>query len=198
MTHALNVSSKVYRKVWILQWKSYTNGQKSVDQCLNYRIQFQTHWSYPSRTTGIRENEILIHPTIAPFVGELMRNFIIEKVQAEKNSNGRDTKEKRLYDYITGSMRSREMRKKIEKKMKLDGLQRKEEAYIMKIWKERKELIKQWYNLDRNDQASIYAITYTIQTEQLPNFVEECNIEQGEDDRPGSIETESGGSDNSG
>ena len=52
-----------------------------------------------------------------------MRNFIIEKVQAEKNSNGRDTKEKRLYDYITGSMRSREMRKKIEKKMKLDGLQ---------------------------------------------------------------------------
>jgi hypothetical protein len=154
--------------------------------------------SYPSRTTGIRENEILIHPTIAPFVGELMRNLIIEKVQAEKNSNGRDTKEKRLYDYITGSMRSREMRKKIEKKMKLDGLQRKEEAYIMKTWKERKELIKQWYNLDRNDQASIDAITYTIQTEQLPDFVEECNIEQGEDDRPGSIETESGGSDNSG
>ncbi len=34
------------------------------------------------------------------------------------------------------------MREKIEKKIKLDELQRKKEAYIIKTWTERKALIK--------------------------------------------------------
>ena len=39
---------------------------------------------------------------------------------------------------------------------------------------------------------------FTAQAEQLPHFVEGCNVEPDEDNRPGSEETESGGSDNSG
>ena len=71
-------------------------------------------------------------------------------------------------------------------------------AYITKAWKDREKLIHHWDDLDREDQKSIEAITSTMQTEQLPGFVEGCDIEQCEDNRPGSVKTESGGSDNSG
>ena len=87
---------------------------------------------------------VLIHSKIVGLVGELTRNFIIEKTQAVKNRNGRDSKEKKLYDYITSSTRFRKMREKIEKKLKLDELQRKEEAYVKKIWIERDGLIQGW------------------------------------------------------
>jgi hypothetical protein len=90
------------------------------------------------------------------------------------------------------------MREKIEKKLQLDELQRLEEVYIKKTWGERRKLIQHWYDLDREDQERLDAITFTVQTEQLPHFVEGCNVEQDEDNRPGSEETESGGSDNSG
>jgi hypothetical protein len=58
---------------------------------------------YQSNIFAERENIVLVNPKIVPIVGELMRRFIIEKVQAVKNSNGRNSKEKNLYDYITGS-----------------------------------------------------------------------------------------------
>jgi len=41
---------------------------------------------------------------------------------------------------------------------KLDELQRKGEAYAKKTWNERKGLIQDWFNLDRNDQEIIDSI----------------------------------------
>jgi hypothetical protein len=122
--------------------------------------------SYRISIIGKRENVVLIHPKIVGLVGELTRSFIIEKTQAVKNSNGRDSKEKKLYDYITSSTRFRKMRDKIEKKLKLDELQRKEEAYVKKTWIERNELIQGWYDLDKEDQERISAITQTDQNEE--------------------------------
>jgi hypothetical protein len=88
------------------------------------------------------------------------------------------------------------MREKIENKIKLDELDRKQMAYFTKSFKDRKKLIQKWFDLDKEDQESIDAITSTIQTEQESGLVEECNIKQDED-RPESENTESGGSDNS-
>jgi hypothetical protein len=122
--------------------------------------------SYRISIIGIRENVVLIHPKIVGLVGELTRSFIIEKTQAVKNSNGRDSKEKKLYDYITSSARFRKMREKIEKKLKLDELQRKEEVYIKKTWIDRRELIQGWYDLDEEDRERLSEITQTDQKEE--------------------------------
>ena len=70
-------------------------------------------------------------------IGELTRSFIIEKTQVVKNGNGRDSKEKKLYDYITSSARFRKMREKIEMKDKLDDSLRKEKKYIIEKWDKR-------------------------------------------------------------
>ena len=52
------------------------------------------------------------------------------------------------------------------KKLKLDEIQRKEEAYIIKLWNESKKLRQDWYDLDREDQENINEI---IQEEEDNN-----------------------------
>jgi hypothetical protein len=92
-------------------------------------------------------------------VAELTRKFVIEKTKLIKNSNGRESKQIRLYEYVTSSARFRKMQEKIEKKLKLDELQRKEEAYAKKTWNERKNLVQDWFDLDRDDQKMIDSMT---------------------------------------
>jgi hypothetical protein len=38
--------------------------------------------------------------------------------------------------------------------------------YFAESWKDREKLIKNWYDLDKEDQESIDAITSTVQIEQ--------------------------------
>jgi uncharacterized protein DUF2130 len=115
--------------------------------------------SYRTCIFGKRDNVLLIHPKIAIPVAELTRNFVVEKTQLLKNTNGKASKESKLYEYITSSARFRNIREKIEKKLNLDELQRKEESYIKKTWNERKKLIQDWYDLDREDQNYLDSIT---------------------------------------
>lgn len=70
-----------------------------------------------------------------------------------------ESKQIRLYEYVTSSARFRKMQEKIEKRLKLDELQRKEEAYAKKTWNERKNLVQDWSDLDRDDQEMIDSIT---------------------------------------
>ena len=102
---------------------------------------------------------LLAHPNVAIAVAELTRNFVIEKAQLVKNNNGRVSKQMKLYDYITGSAQFRKMWEKIEKRLNLDELQRKEEAYVKRTWNDSKKLIQDWYDLDREDQDNLNAIT---------------------------------------
>jgi hypothetical protein len=122
---------------------------------------------------GEREGVLLVNPKIAIALGELTRKFIIEKTKLMKSSNGIDSKQIRLYEYIISSARFRKMQEKIEKKLKLDELQRKEEAYAKKTWNERKKLIQNWFDLDRNDQKMIDSMTEK----------EEFNEEDDDEDR---------------
>ena len=75
-----------------------------------------------------------------------------------QNNNGKVSKQTKLYDYITSDARFRKMQEKILKKIKLDEIQRKEEAYIIKLWNESKKLIQDWYDIDREDQEIINSI----------------------------------------
>jgi hypothetical protein len=76
-----------------------------------------------------------------------------------KNNNGKVSKQMKLYEYITSSARFRKIQYKIEKKLKLDELQRLEEAYLIKLWRETKKLRQEWYELDKEDQDNITSIT---------------------------------------
>jgi hypothetical protein len=115
--------------------------------------------NYGSHLIGKREEILLVHPTIAVGVAELTRKFVIEKTKLMKNNDGRASKQMKLYDYITSSARIRKMQEVIEKKRKLDELQRKEETYVQKMWNERKGIVQEWFEIDRNDQDTINAIT---------------------------------------
>jgi hypothetical protein len=126
---------------------------------------------YQTSLIGKREGVLIVHPKIVVGVAELTRNFLIEKAKLIKNNNGKAAKQTKLYEYITSSARFRKMQEKMVKKIKLDDLQRLEEAYIIKLWKEAKKLRQDWYDLDRDDQENINAI---IQEE-------ECNNDQDTD-----------------
>lgn len=45
------------------------------------------------------------------------------------------------------------------KKIKLDEIQRREEAYITKLWNEAMKIRQDWYDIDREDEENIDAIT---------------------------------------
>jgi hypothetical protein len=114
---------------------------------------------------GEREGVLLINPKMAIALAELTRKFVIEKTKLIKNNNGRTSKEMKLYEYITSSERFRKMQEKMEKKLKLDELQRKEEAHFKKTGNERKRLIQRLFELDRDDQEIINEITQEDEVE---------------------------------
>ena len=116
---------------------------------------------------GKRDDILLVHPTIAIGVGEMTRNFIIETYQIIKNNNGRTSKQIGLYDYITSPVRLRKIQEKINKKIKLDELQRKEEEYSLNTWKQRKKIIQEWSEIDKSDQDNINDITQSNSIENI-------------------------------
>ena len=52
------------------------------------------------------------------------------------------------------------------KKIKLDEIQRREEAYITKLWNEAMKIRQDWYDIDREDEENIDAI---IEDENFEN-----------------------------
>ena len=121
---------------------------------------------YLTGLIGKREGVVFVHPKIVVGVAQLTRTFLIEKTKLIKNNNGKVSKQMKLYDYITSDARFRKMQEKMLKKLKLDDIQRLEEAYIIKLWKEAKKLRQDWYDLDREDQENINEI---IQEEEGKN-----------------------------
>ena len=113
---------------------------------------------YRTGLIGKREGVLFVHPKIVVGVAELTRSFLIEKTKLIKNNNGKVSKQTKLYDYITSDARFRKMQEKMLKKIKLDEIQRLEEAYMIKLWKEAKKLRQDWYDLDREDQENINEI----------------------------------------
>ena len=99
---------------------------------------------YRTGLIGRREGVVFVHPKIVVGVAQLTRTFLIEKAKLIKNKNGKASKQTKLYDYITSDARFRKMQEKMLKKLKLDDIQRLEEAYYIKIWKEKQETTDHW------------------------------------------------------
>ena len=147
---------------------------KDIEKAIRYKEKYNTDYCIVVTAKGItakdsknfrtgligkREGVLLVHSKIAVGIAELTRNFLIEKTRLMTNNNGRASKQVKLYEYITSSARFRKMQEKIEKKLKLNELQRKEEARTKKTWNERKMLIQDWFELDKEDEEFINSIT---------------------------------------
>jgi hypothetical protein len=61
----------------------------------------------------------------------------------------------KVYDYITSPERLRKIDAKIQLKSKLDEMQQNEEDYHQRKWKERKNAIRTWFDMDMDDQMKI-------------------------------------------
>jgi hypothetical protein len=113
---------------------------------------------------------LLVHQSIALGVAEETRNFIIEKIRLIKNNNGKDSKQIKLYDYIISPARFRRMQEKMEKRIKLEELIRKQEDYNKKVWNEQKKTIQECFELDRDDEEIINEI---IQQDKVDELIKE-------------------------
>ena len=71
------------------------------------------------------------------------------------------------------------MQKKIENKLKLEELIRKQEDYNKKAWNEQKKMIKETYDLDKDDQETINDITQQGQIKEEEN--EDSHKHENED-----------------
>jgi hypothetical protein len=126
-----------------------------------------------------RDGILLVHQSIAIGVAEETRNFIIEKTRLIKNNNGRASKQIKLYDYITSRARFRRMQEKMEKRIKLEELIRKQEDRNKKIWNEQKKIIQEWFELDKNDEEIINEM---IQQDQVDEEIKENTFEESNED----------------
>ena len=112
-----------------------------------------------SSVMGKREGIFLVHPTTVVGVARMIRDFIMENAKHEKINNGAVSKYRKTYDYITSTERFRRIEEKMQRKLKLDELQKNEEEYMERKWKERKKAIQDWFEADMDDQKKIDDIT---------------------------------------
>jgi hypothetical protein len=109
--------------------------------------------------TEEREGILLVHPLVVIDIAKRIRSSLIETSKQTRNNISRDSKESKLYNYITSLEYTREMESRIDLKSKLDDLQRKEEDYHMTMWCRRKEFIDKWSQLDNKSDLVINDIT---------------------------------------
>ena len=144
--------------------------QKDIEKAKRYKETCNTDYSIIVTSKGItprdsagdkvgligrREGVLLVHPSVVVGVATLLRNSIVEKSKLRKSGVGRQSKQAKLYDYITSSSRFRRMVEKVEKKSKLEESLRKEESYMKKSWSEKRRLIQSWFETDQSDEETI-------------------------------------------
>lgn len=112
-----------------------------------------------SKFTEEREGVLLVHPLAVVDVAKRIRSFLIENSKQTKNNNGRESKQSKLYDYLTSPECGRDVQTRLDAKSKLDELQRKEEDYHRTIWTKRKEFIEKWFDVDHKNDRIIDDIT---------------------------------------
>jgi hypothetical protein len=76
----------------------------------------------------------------------------MENIKHEKINNGAVSKYRKTYDYITSTECFMRIEEKMQRKLNLDELQKNEEKYMKRKWKERKKAIQDWFEADMDDQ----------------------------------------------
>lgn len=132
-----------------------------------------------SKFSEEREGVLLVHPLAVLDVVKRIRSFLIENSKQTKNNNGRDSKQSKLYDYLTSPEYNRDIQTRLDAKSKLDELQRKEEDYHRTTWSKRKDLIDKWFDMDHKNDRIIDDIT---QHDRRSNTDEKGSKQEGSGD----------------
>jgi hypothetical protein len=152
----------------------------STDTCIivtTNRISAKDSKSGREGLIGKRDGILLVHHSLAAGIAEETRNCVIEKTRLIKSNNGRGSKETKLYDYITSPLRFRKIQKKMENRLKLEELIRKQEDYNKKAWNEQKKKIKECFEIDKDDQELIDSMTEKEEYDNEGNTMDDKEAE---------------------
>jgi hypothetical protein len=141
--------------------------QADLEKARNYRavhntdhcIIVTTDIREANRYTEVRDGVLLVHPVAVIDVAKRIRSFLIETSKLAKILNGKVSKKDKLYQFLTSSEYNRDRQTRIEAKLRLDELQRKEEEYTRTLWNKRKGLISSWNELDSKLDGFVNDIT---------------------------------------
>lgn len=98
--------------------------------------------SVPNGLLGEKEGILLVHPSIVVDVVKQIRMGIVEISKTSKTREDRDTKESKLYNYVTSSDFSLNIESIARINEELYLIQNKEERDHQVLWKKRKELVE--------------------------------------------------------
>jgi hypothetical protein len=135
------------------------------------------------RYSELREGVLLVHPLAFIDIAGQLRKFVIKTSILRKNNTDRITKQSKIYDYFTSEEYTRNKRERIDLKLKLYNLDRKEEDYRRTTRNARNGCIERWYELDNNIDGIITDITQDT-TEDVIDILtqtEPINAENRED-----------------
>jgi hypothetical protein len=124
------------------------------------------------RYTEVRDGILLVHPLAVIDIAQQIRKSLIETRILIKNNTGRITKQSKLYDYFTSQEYSRNIRERIELKLNLDNINRREETLRNK----RNGFIEKLLEIDNKNHAIVKDITQD--DIDIQNQTEYINVKQ--------------------
>lgn len=101
----------------------------------------------------------MVHPRVVIDIAKRIRSFLIEISKQTQSYKGRESKQSKLYDYLTSAEYYRDVKEILETKKKIDELQRKEEEYHKTTWNRRKEFVEKWFEINKKNEAAVSDIT---------------------------------------
>ncbi len=114
--------------------------------------------SVENRLCGEKEGILLIHPSIVAEVSRQIRSGIIEIAKQSGSKVDRETKEKKLYDYV----RSHEFSGRVETISsvyhRMSDLQDREERAHRRLWKDRKEIQRELNDVYADISTSVESV----------------------------------------
>ena len=135
--------------------------------------------SITNGVVGRKEGIMLVRRDIVVDIAGYLRNVIMEIAKNSESKKDQETKQARIYDYIT----SREFSRKIESLDKgnseIMALQDKEEKDHQTMWKKKRAIIQRW----RSTYIAISSEIDAIIQGQLPVSSKNSSSEKLEDDR---------------
>jgi hypothetical protein len=123
--------------------------------------------------TEERDGILLVHPIALLDISRRIRSFLIWSSNQMKISSGKEFKNKKLVELLTSPEYNRDMQTRLEKRLKLEGLQINEENYHNTMWKKRNELLREWFELDSKYEAMIRDI---IEEEEMESHNESDSL----------------------
>jgi hypothetical protein len=161
--------------------------KKEIEKQQFYKEQEQTDYllvvspnlpkSFKNGVLGKKEGILLVRRDVVIEVAAYLRDAVIEISKSSENKNNQETKQTRIYDYIT----SREFGRKLESLEKEDSemmkLQNKEVKDHQILWKKRNAIMKRL----RNTYTAISSETDSIIQGRLPVESEDNSEEEGND-----------------